>query len=132
MDIFEFAKKLDGREYGEEILRKEELMAKELGFVVLFGCSDDLAELRGAIYDEVDCWDGGEILLDKDGIVEDCDCKYGRTAKENAKVIEIVWCGGEGEYCWSYKTDIPHATFEIEEDGEKYCKGIVFDIKSLQ
>jgi hypothetical protein len=44
--------------------------------------------------------------------------------EDGEKYIDAVWC--EGEYSWTYKTNIPHATFDIWEDGEKYCKGIVF------
>lgn len=90
MNINEFAKMLDGREIGCEITPEEERQAKELGYVVVFGYSDDNAEFRGAIDDEVGCYDGGEIFIDKEGIFGDCDCKYARKAKENAKVIEAV------------------------------------------
>jgi len=30
-----------------------------------------------------------------------------------------------------YKTTLPNATFEIEESGEKYCRGMVIDAKEL-
>jgi hypothetical protein len=132
LDIFEFAKLLDGREIGNEITPAEEKQAKELGFVVVYGYSDDNAEFVGAISDEVGCYDGGKIYLDKTGILEACEeeCKYYKAAKEACKAIEAVWCG-EGDYSWAYETDIPHAEFEILEEGEKYCRGIVFDINSL-
>lgn len=109
---------------------EEDKQAEKLGFVVVFGYSDDNAELRGAIYDEVGCFDGGEILLDRHGIIEDCDCRYGRIAKENAKKIEAIW--NEENYSWTYKTDIPHATFDIYDDGEKFCRGIVFEMEALK
>lgn len=133
MDIKEFAQLLNGRQYGEEITGKEERLAEELGFVIVFGYSDDSTEFRGAICDETGCYDGGEILLDKDGILEKCEseCKYYKKAAEKATQIEAIWCG-EGNYSWTYKTDIPHETFDIFEDGEKYCRGIIFDIKELQ
>lgn len=106
-DIYKFADKLNGREYRNEMTLTEEQQAKELGFVVLFGSSDDLAEFRGAYEDERDCFDGGRVF------------------EKNGYYINAVWC--EGEYEWTYKTNIPHATFDIFEDGEKYCKGIVFE-----
>lgn len=62
----EFAALLNGREYGEEITREEEALAKAHGLVVVFG------------------------------------------------------------YSWIYQTDIPHATFEIVEGDDPYCRGIVF------
>lgn len=133
MNIQEFAKLLDGREYDNEITPAEEKQAKELGFVVVFGVSDDLIELRGAIDDEAGCFDGGEIYLAEDGLLEECgdNCKYFRAARKQCKTIEVVWYG-EDDYLWTYKTDIPHATFDIMDDGEPYCRGIVFELKSLE
>jgi len=132
MNIKEFAQMLNGREYLDEISRKEELQAKELGYVVVYGQSDDLIEFSGAIKDEAGCFDGDKIYLDKDGLFVECDdnCKYSQAAKAKCKVINAIWCG-EDEWTWQYKTEIPHATFEIFEGGEKFCKGIVFDIKDL-
>lgn len=131
MDIKEFAMALTGREYGNEITKEEEQIAKELGFVVVFGYADDNTEFRGAIDDEVGCYGGKDILIDKRGIFEECECecKYSKLAKEKSKIIEAIW---GTEYDWEYKTEIPHATFEIFEDALKYCKGIVFDIKDIQ
>jgi len=131
MNIYDFAKILDGREMGKEITKAEEKQAKELGFVVVFGASDYLAEFRGAIDDEAGCYNGRTIYLDKNGIFEECEdkCKYSKAAKEACKSIEAVW--GKSGYSWTYETEIPHAEFDILEDGEKYCRGIVFDIKNL-
>ena len=133
MNINEFAKKLDGRHEGREITKQEENKAKELGFVVVFAYSDDNAEFRGAIDDEVGCFNGGEIYIDANGIFKECqdDCKYSRTAKEKCRMIEALW-HDDGEYAWTYETDIQHAIFDIlDEEENKWCKGIVFDIKSL-
>lgn len=131
MDIKNFADMLTGRQYGQEMTKKEEQQAKELGFVVVFGYSDDNAEFRGAIDDEVGCYDGMDIFLDENGILEECECecKYSKLAKEKAAVISAIW---DTEYCWIYETKLPHAEFEIFDDDEKYCKGIVFDIKDLK
>lgn len=106
MTIFNFAEGLNGREYGSEITPFEEQRAKELGFVVVFGYSDDNAEFRGAIDDEVGCYDGGRIF------------------EKNGKYIDAIWC--DGEFTWTYDTNIPHSTFNIYDGEEKYCKGIVF------
>lgn len=137
MDIKEFAQMLNGREYGKEIGKAETLQAKELGLVVVYGASDDLMEFEGAIRDEVGCYDGGTAYLTKTDLFDanggecECECKYYQAEKALCKTITAVWCGEEN-YSWTYKTDIPHETFDIYEDGEKYCRGIVFDIKSLQ
>lgn len=130
MDIKEFAIRLTGREYGMEISKEEENLAKESGFVVIFGYSDDVVVFEGAISDEASCYGGRKIYLTPEGLYEECECecKYSILAKEKSKIIEAIW--GK-EYSWEFKTSIPHATFEIFEDGEKYCRGIVFDIKDL-
>ena len=132
MTIQEFAKMLDGREMDSETTPTEESQAHELGFVILHGYSDDGAEIRGAIHEEVDCSNGGTIYLDGERLLEECECEcsYYQLAKEKCKTIEVVWNDHELP-CWTYETDIPHATFDIMEDGEKFCRGIVFDIKSL-
>ena len=111
MTLKEFAQMLDGREYGNEITKEEEALAKELGFVVVFGYSDDNAELRGAIDDEIGCFDGGEL-----------------EHEDLPDVIYAKWCDREANYAWSYKTSIPHETFRIYEDGDYWCIGIVCDI----
>ena len=109
MTIYEFAEGLNGREYLNEITPIEAQRAKELGFVVVFGYSDDNAEFCGAIDDEVDCYNGGVIF------------------EQSNKYINAIWC--EDDYAWTYETNIPHATFDIYDDGEKYCKGIVFEMQ---
>ena len=134
MHIIDFAILLNGREYLSEITKQEEQQAKELGFVVIFGASDDLVELRGAIYDEVSAWGGTTIYFDKNGLLEnkcdDDDCYYYQELKRTAKTVEAVW--GEEGCSWIFKTGIRHIAFNIMEDGEKYCRGIVFDIKDLK
>ena len=131
MTIQEFAKMLDGNGYGDESWN-EDGKAKELGFVVVFGASDDLCELRGAIDGEVGCLDGGTIYLDGERLLEECECEcsYYQLAKEKCKLINIIW-HDEGGPAWTYETEIPHATFDVMEAGEVWCRGIVFDIKSL-
>ena len=102
--------------------------------MIVYGASDDLMEFDGVIHDEIGCNDGGEAII-VDGKLwemETCDCDHARKADEEAerrgKKIEALWCA-EGGYSWTYKTDIPHCCFEVVEDGEPYCRGIVFDLK---
>jgi DNA-binding XRE family transcriptional regulator len=45
--------------------------------------------------------------------------------------IEAIWSPEEPACSWLIKTDIPHATFDITEDGELFCRGIVFSIDDL-
>ncbi|MDQ7094193.1 hypothetical protein REC12_11390 [Desulfosporosinus sp. PR] len=133
MNIKGFANMLDGREIEREISSMEEQQAKELGFVVVFGYSDDNTEFRGAIYEEVGCFEGKTIFLDEKGIFEECDCECSHSvlAKEKCKTIKAIWNDGEHGPAWTYETDIPYETFDIMEYGEVWCKGIVFEIKNL-
>lgn len=137
MTMKEFAKLLSGREYGMEISKDEEQQAADAGLVVAYGYSDDNVELRGAIDEEVGAWDGTTIRLTKTGVLqgpacdsaENCECPYFAAAKNAAKTIEAVW--GAGGVSWTFKTDIPHETFNIYEDGELFCVGIVFSMEDL-
>lgn len=136
MKTEELAKILNGRQYGDEITDDEEAAAEESGLIALFGYSDDNAEFRGAFKDEIGCYDGGTILVDwlgvlpeREQIYDDEELEKWFPRKKRAAVIKAIF-GGD-DYTWSYETKIPHATFEIMEDGEKYCIGIVFSRADL-
>jgi len=125
---------LNGREYTKEINDKITEKMQGTSLVVVFGASDDLMEFRGAIDDEVGCYDGGKAYLDSNGLIEnhcdDDDCPYFADQKKRAMTIEALWCT-EPEISWTYKTEIPHSTFEIWEGKELYCRGIVFDLADV-
>ncbi len=131
MDIKEFSKSISGKEYGYPQFTKEEIKtAKENGFVIVYGASDDLMEFEGAIYGEVGCYDGGDVYFDKNEVCQDSEKE-----SDYPNFITALWCEDENNgkpICWSYRTDIPHETFMIYEDGEPYCKGIVFSINDLK
>lgn len=134
--IGEIAKALDGMEYGARIPNEITTKAKENGIVIVYGASDDLMEFEGAITDEVGVYEGGTAYINKAGLQNNenyssnCeDCPHLKRSLDECKTIEAIW--GEGEYSWSYKTEIPHAEFDITEDGEKYCRGIVFTMASI-
>jgi len=131
----EMAAMLNGRQYREELTTDEEKQAKDDGLVIIFGQSDDNMAICGAIRDEVGCYNGGTAYLTKDDLFdenscEDENCPYKANARDLCKKIEAKWA--EDGYSWTYETDIPHETFEIMEDEDKYCRGIVFHISSLQ
>lgn len=132
MNIQEFAAMLNGRTYRNEITKEEEVQAKDLGFVVVFGASDDLMEFRGAINDEFGCYDGGIAAIDENGLIKECgcNCQHYRETLNNATKIEACWWN-DRPYNWTYETDISHEKFDILEDGEPRCQGIVFNINSL-
>lgn len=133
MNAQELAAELNGRAYGEETTRVDDLSAKEAGLVIVFGASDDLMEFRGAINDEIGAGPDSIAPLTGAGLLtsdcDDDDCPYFKKLKRAAATIRAKW--DIDGYSWTYETDIPHATFDILEDGEKYCRGIVFALSDV-
>ena len=133
--ILEWAEKLEGREYGHEISSDEGAVAKENNVVIVFGGSDDRMEFTGAIYDEVSCYGGGNAYITASGQLlenrcpED-DCPYFQEEKRKTMKIEAIW--DHDGYSWVFETKIPHEAFNIFEDGETYCRGIVFSQDNLR
>lgn len=135
----ELAAKLSGIAYPADRHITTELInqAAAAGLVIVYGASDDLMEFEGAVRDELGCYDGGTALVDANGLlperenIEDDDELADYFArKPAAQPIEALWCDEPG-YSWTYRTAIPHATFEIIDDGEPYCRGIVFALAEL-
>ena len=126
MDITEAAAALDGNEYGKEGSAELFSAMRDAGLVAIFGYSDDVAELRGAIDDEVGA---STIYLTENGLYrkscEDEYCPHEKTVRLNCRTVEPRWCD-EPDVSWTYRTDIPHKVFHIMEDGDVYCRGIVF------
>lgn len=141
MNKEQLAALLNGREIGSEITDSEEQQAARNGPVVIFGASDDLCELRGAINDELSACEGCTVLIGHDGRllaeIDDQDIevldKYEvlaavRDRHRGALKINARWCATP-EYSWTFETDVPHATFDVMEGEEKYCRGIVVDLR---
>ncbi len=140
MNAQELAARLNGRSIGAEITREEEALAKQHGLVVVFGASDDLCELRGAIHDEVGLYDGGNVVFTPTGLFdideEEANVlrKHGvwDKATENTREFEAIWTEDEDEPDWTYRVVFPHTTFDvIENDGSGpcvYCRGFVFSV----
>lgn len=132
--IKELIDMLNGRKYCEEMTKEIEQFAIDNKFVIVFGSSDDLIEFRGAIDDEANCYDDGHFYINQKGFVENkCeneDCPYYHPEKEGL-LIKAIWCSALLEFSWIYEIEIPYKSFEIFEDGEKYCRGIVFAFADL-
>jgi hypothetical protein len=134
----ELAGHLHGREYTNEITKAEEQLAFDSGLLVVFGASDDVCEIRGAIHDETygpfTVSATGELLNEpEDGDETDILAKFGVLEEVKRRLslgirVEPEWCKGP-DYSWTYSTNAPCATFEIRDDGELYCLGIVIDLK---
>ena len=109
MTTKEWAQRLDGRRYREEITKEEEQQAKEDGVVIALGYSDDLLELFGVINQEVSAWEGVDF-----GFVKAEWCPRGQL--------------GEIYTSWLITSKFPYENFNIYEDDELYCIGAVIKI----
>lgn len=141
MNKEELASILDGIEYsGWDEIKSMESIAKENGLVIIFGQSDDLLELVGAIDDEITAYEGTTTFLTPDKTVFDEEenketFKYNRTQIEKFPSIKAEWCprdeNGKIIASWVISTELPHSKFKIMEDGEVYCIGIVINIENV-
>jgi len=128
MNAESLSKKLNGCEYKNEVNTEIINEAKENDLVIVFGLSDFFIELRGAINDEIDFYDGDSIFVTENGLVETNTCF-------NAREIQAVWRPRKKGYTyanWLIKTTIPHHSFDIMKDGKLYCRGIVFSLKDCR
>ena len=117
------ATKLNGLQYPlREIYLKDLLeYCKKNGIVICYGQSDDLMELTGAVYDEYGCYNGGTICIDEKGNHADANLYFPITA---------IWA--KDDISWQYEFEPKHEVFEIYEDADIYCKGIVFFVDDLK
>jgi hypothetical protein len=151
MNKEELAQLLNGRQYRRELTKDEEAAAKDSGLVVVFGASDDLLELRGALRDEYGCGENEDHLFDSDGKALPHDIEdHAEWLKEHGMLnafmerfrnkITSHWCGKgmnnatpeDEDISWQYSTNIPCATFQILDEGDVYCVGLVFSMTDLK
>ena len=125
----EFAKRLDGSAYPFELAPPDSIIAKQEGFVVVYGTSDDLVECEGCYEEEAGCFDGGIVSFDRNGTSDD--------GEDHANLLEVYWCGKchnkaiTTDAAWEYRADFPVSTFKIYDDDELYCHGLVVDVRDL-
>lgn len=135
------AQKLHGLTYPLRIPKDVQEEAKAAGMVIVYGASDDLMEFDGAISDEIGACDGTTAMVDAKGPLPDWDSvkDEGEEAaadymarKPHVREIHAIWCPKDmPDTSWAYETTIPHAVFDIMEDGVIYCRGIVFALAEL-
>ncbi|MYM81134.1 KTSC domain-containing protein [Duganella sp. FT50W] len=129
---------LHGREYPFLLPPEEQALATAAGLVVIYGNSDDSFEARGAIIGQQYVYGHGAILIDgkgllpvRDNIDDDAELRDFFTREPLAKKVRAIFGGVAPEPSWTYTTSLPHATFDIMEDGIVYCRGIVISMADL-
>lgn len=127
--------KLNDRQYGAELETFEEEELKKDGIVAVFGYSDDLCEIRGSLYDEIECYSDKKVVY-----VKEVDCfvspnYYNENPRELIKIdlskrpyIEI----SNTRDGWKYEIpNIPYLEFKIYEEDTIYCTGKLFYLKDF-
>ncbi len=133
----DLAATLNGWEYRKPWPKDLIAQAKKSGLVIVTGASDDLVEFEGAIEDEFGA--SSELFVDGGGVIPSFDSldKNNETElrayfrREKRHSIKALWCAEPG-YAWTYETTIPHATFDLLEDGDTWCRGFIFSLVDLQ
>lgn len=142
MLIHEYAKWLES--FGMRELNNSHFqLAKEKGWLVVFGHSDDCIELRGYFNDET-YYDSSKFTLDHEGLIplwanvdhEDEEaCKKYFERKSRTPYLTLYVRDNEdyeGEhFMWIFDCNYPHHRFKIYDDGEPYCVGFVVNFKNL-
>lgn len=110
MTTKEWAQRLNGREYRNELTEEEANQAANDGIIIAFGYSDDLLELVGLVDKEVSAFGGVDF-----------------------GIVKAIWCPrnemGEIYASWLIESDLPHEHFDIIEDEELFCRGAVVKAK---
>lgn len=112
--------------------QKERQIAKHNRFVVMYGCSDDLLELEGALFDEFGAYEGTHIYFAPDGsYIQDQSQNPPVNRNKYPWYAKLMWCEESSAYSWTFDTNIPHAEIEVTDGGSRYCRAIVFDLNDL-
>jgi len=137
-------KLLNGIEYTRDVPEEAKQIAKENGFVIIVGGSDDLMYCYGAdsyLTDYIEHgygWDGDTLISIDDEQLESEASQLG---------LEIYWCGkiadSEGKEIIGYDTEKSGAfsykvregieskdfiVYENDEKDEVYCTGIIIEL----
>jgi len=142
-----YAKMLNGRDCQPNLTTEELLLAKQRGFVVVYGDSDDRVEFEGAIREEghtnplIKKAPAGTLVLSKDGrLLKEGSEDYARHFLQDCNVIRVYYYGEDG-IPWTFDTKIPHEIFrtydggyddELENDWDEYQRCIVFELSALK
>ena len=141
----ELAQLLDGIQNGAEMNDYEQIQARKNRLLVCFVVSDDFLRLRGIMYKDVVVYekDTKYLYIGEDG---DLTCISQKEIEEIKMFLEdynlgfilpkipikIQWSPKELDCSWLITTNIPHATFDIYDDGELYCRGIVLELTDIE
>ena len=136
MTVDQWAAMLNGREYSSELTDAESKQADADRMVIVFGYSDDNIEFRGRIHDEIGCYDGGVLYIHRGGVLQisdECERCKARDLKAQSRCMALDCEWDANGYSWfiTPKESIGWRPFDIMEDGEKFCRGVVIPFDQL-
>jgi hypothetical protein len=143
----EFALMLHGRDRQPNLTLDELLLAKQKGFVVVYGDSDDRVEFEGAIRAEghtnplIKDAPAGVLVLSEDGgiLAKDSDL-YSEYIRASRNVISVFYYGRDG-FNWAFESNILHETFITYDGGydeeyadfdDGFARCMVFEVSALK
>ncbi len=127
MTLKKFTERINGRQYLNELTDEDIQIAKENGFLIIYGYSDDNVEVDGIFRDEFGAYNGTTVFYRP----SDKSVYESEDSREGDIEINCLWCAEDSEFTWSFKTSLIHETFEIYDGDEKFCLGIVIDINNI-
>jgi len=134
----QLADRINGRDIGEEITKDDIMDAKESGLLIVCGASDDLTVFYGAFSDEAGAWGGETHKVTTSGdifyVQEEHDdlIKAGWTPPKIVMEVTAEWSPTDPAASWLITANVPYESFDIMEDGELYCRGIVVDFAAAK
>lgn len=109
------------RVYGEEFTHEEIKQMKEDGIVVVYGASDDLVEIDGAIKEEIDSYIDSKFGYIKNKFVRGKDSNFILDVRHDINNCTF----------W-FSTNVMQSTFVVyDEYDEPYCRGVFVSIYDI-
>lgn len=135
-NIQNLIKKLHNSKYPFRLTKQVIQYLGSLNLILVYGQSDDMISVSGAINDDEYISGNMSILLSKKGILKDNESLdtdnellAWKEQKDNSKEIKILW--DSNGYLWEYETEIPHDEFDILDGEDKYCKAMIISMDKL-
>ncbi|MBQ8806584.1 MAG: hypothetical protein IJZ68_09100 [Bacteroidaceae bacterium] len=129
MNIKEFAENLGTRPTGDEVPYHMVCEAQHQRYLVIFGASDDLVEICGHHHYEFDAFRPTTLYVTRNRVYSS-DEIHPTTAKPIH--VEYSTPTATNPALWKLTTEIPHATYNIMDGDELFCKGLVIDLNNLE
>lgn len=109
--------------------------ARRGGLVMVYSPSADTIAFYGALRGQVNMFEDGTVYFDIEGPLPDVDDvpEVDRLAYYARKgLAHMISAEHERDgFTWTLSTIVPHSRFMVLNNGERYCRGIVFDIKAI-